>query len=241
MSDGDEVWKDIPEFPGYQASSEGRVRNDRRNAVLTGTVTRKGYRQYSLRGVYGRKVAFGHRLVAAAFLGPPPPGNPINHLDGNKLNNRSENVEYIDARGNARHAAALGLLRPGRLLGERNPGPKLTSQKVRAMRAQRRQGVTLASLGRRFGVTAQSAQRVVSRKDWKHIGQRGGEPVGLPVPQHPRRVIVVATGMARTSRRAPPPPRAPARRRRFTARSAGPPRPTSRRAGSAVSGTSAAG
>lgn len=167
----DEVWKDIPGFPGYQASTEGRVRNARRGCVLTGTVTRNGYRQYNLRGARGRRVAFGHRLVAAAFLGPspPPPGNLVNHLDGNKLNNRVSNLEYTDARGNARHAAALGLLRPVRLLGERNPGAKLTAEKVRAMREQRRQGVTLAALGERFGVTAQSAQRVVSRKDWKHI------------------------------------------------------------------------
>jgi hypothetical protein len=170
MSD-DEVWRDIPEFPNYQASSEGRVRNLKRNCVLTGTVTKKGYRQYSLRGVGGRRVAYGHRLVAAAFLGPSPapPCNLINHLDTNQLNNRPTNLEYTTPSGNARHAAAHGLLKPVRLLGEKNPQAKLSEASVRAIRALRQQGVSVAALGKQFGVTERAAHLVVTGQVWRHV------------------------------------------------------------------------
>jgi hypothetical protein len=110
-------------------------------------------------------------LVAAAFLGPAPspPGNLINHLDTNKLNNRPTNLEYTTPSGNARHAAAHGLLKPVHLLGEKNPRAKLTEANVRAMRVQRQQGVSFADLARQYGVTSRAAHRVVTRKDWKHV------------------------------------------------------------------------
>jgi hypothetical protein len=167
----DEEWKDIPGYPDHQASSEGRIRNVRRGQILTGTVTRRGYRQYNLRGVRGRKVVFGHRLVASAFLGPPPPapGNLVNHLDTNKLNNRPENLEYTDPRGNVRHAAAHGLIKPVRLLGEQNPNSKLTAEQVREMRALHQQGAAVAALAKQFGVTTRCGYRVIRRKDWKHV------------------------------------------------------------------------
>ena len=63
-----EQWKDIPGYPGYEASTLSRIRNARLgNRLVVGTVTRKGFRQVSLRGSRSRKTAFVHRLVFAAF------------------------------------------------------------------------------------------------------------------------------------------------------------------------------
>lgn len=51
-----------------------------------------------------------HQLVAGAFLGACPEGLEINHIDGNQLNNRMENLEYITHRENILHAHRTGLI-----------------------------------------------------------------------------------------------------------------------------------
>ena len=66
----EEVWKDIPGYQGYAASTLGRIKNTNRNVVLTGTMTKEGYRQVCIRAGDRRRVAYIHRLVAFAFLGP---------------------------------------------------------------------------------------------------------------------------------------------------------------------------
>ena len=57
-----------------------------------------------------------HELVLLHTKGPRPSGMEINHIDGNKLNNRPENIEYCTKLENIRHAVATGLQKgsPGR-------------------------------------------------------------------------------------------------------------------------------
>src|SRR4051812_34585847 len=89
-----EVWKSIPGFHRYEASTEGRIRNARTGRVLVGTVTKKGYRQYNLRGPRGRRVELGHRLVAATFFGPPPRNCFVDLQNGDRLDCRPANLAY---------------------------------------------------------------------------------------------------------------------------------------------------
>jgi hypothetical protein len=112
-------------------------------------------------------------LVALTFHGLPPERFVCNHKNADKLDNRASNLEWISVRANIQHAASLGLLRCGRLKGEENPNVKLTEEEVRQMRAQRLAGVTLAALGRQYGVTAQTAHLVTTGKTWRHLGGEG--------------------------------------------------------------------
>ena len=50
-----------------------------------------------------------HSIVAECALGPRPEGLVINHIDGNKLNNHPNNLEYCTIAENIRHAINLGL------------------------------------------------------------------------------------------------------------------------------------
>ncbi|AMV29393.1 NUMOD4 motif protein [Gemmata sp. SH-PL17] len=165
----DEQWQDVPGYRDYQASTEGQIRNRRSGRVLTGTITKNGYRQVNVnRGGY-RVCAFAHRLVALAFFGPAPPGYVTNHLNANKLDNRPSNLEWTTPEGNSQHAVALGLFKPVRLFGEKNPNAKLTADRVRELRALRQQGTSFAELGRVFGVSTRYAYLVANRTYWKHV------------------------------------------------------------------------
>lgn len=91
-----EDWAPIEEFPGYSVSSQGRVRNDNFERVLTRLVNQHGIVHVGLvkgRLQYKRGVAL---LVARSFLPEPFPEtfDTVIHLDGDKLNCRAENLMW---------------------------------------------------------------------------------------------------------------------------------------------------
>lgn len=115
----DEVWAQIPGQPNYECSSIGRVRSTemvvhRRHTspftkpgrvLTTGLCSRTGYLKIKL-GYKGKTLAV-HRLVATTFLSGS--GACVNHKDGNKQNNRRENLEWATYSENNTHAyRALG-------------------------------------------------------------------------------------------------------------------------------------
>ena len=85
--------------PCWQVSSFGRCR-DTRGKITTGWPT-AGYRRVH---ILGHKTLV-HRLVAHAFLGPPPSEAAwqVNHVDGNRSNNRKDNLEWVSQSENTRH------------------------------------------------------------------------------------------------------------------------------------------
>lgn len=122
-----EIWRKIPGWENYEASSLGRIRSiDRkdtigrrvRGKVRALTPNEKGYLQVQVSKdgkKFSRKV---HALVCAAFHGARPDGDIVTrHLDGNQLNNvptnlawgtRSENNYDRYAHANARKAQTHG-------------------------------------------------------------------------------------------------------------------------------------
>lgn len=107
-----EIWKTIIEYPNYEVSNQGNVRNR-----VTGRVLKQckvgGYLKVGLReGKLKQKQITVHRLVACAFL-PNPDSKPcVNHIDGNKHNNQVDNLEWVSYSENSQHAYRTGLLKP---------------------------------------------------------------------------------------------------------------------------------
>lgn len=109
-----EMWKPIPGYADrYEVSSEGRVRSisgmrgsREKPYYIKGFVDKIGYVRIVL--YYNRRrVSHGlHVLVARAFLGMPPEGCEVNHIDLNKSNNRIDNLEYVTKKENQQHARA---------------------------------------------------------------------------------------------------------------------------------------
>lgn len=101
------MWKDIKGYEGlYQVSDKGQVRRfykDRYPKMLKNRPS-ANYYTVSLSNKCVKKTFAVHRLVAETFLDKPEGATEVNHKDGNKLNNRVENLEWVTQRENIRHA-----------------------------------------------------------------------------------------------------------------------------------------
>ena len=103
----EEFWKAIPGFENYEISTHGRLRK------YLKCTNRNGYTETSLSNGKGKvkKTIDIHKLVMETFIGPPPRGHNINHKDGNKINPRLDNLEYVTFSENSKHAVRTGLLK----------------------------------------------------------------------------------------------------------------------------------
>ena len=120
-----EIWKDIKGFENmYAVSNLGRVKSKARKVwnhnnywirperILKAQVSDRGYLRIRLGHNKTKCTRRIHRLVAEAFI--PNPNNlpEVNHIDGDKLNNKVNNLEWISKSNNLKHAVQLGLLTP---------------------------------------------------------------------------------------------------------------------------------
>jgi HNH endonuclease/NUMOD4 motif len=165
-------WRPVVGYEGlYEVSDRGDVRRAaagkgaRAGRVLRGQWD-GGYRRVTLYGA-GRRRAHGvHQLVAAAFIGPCPPGLEVNYRDGDKANNRPGNLEYTTSSGNRFHAYRLGLAPSG----ERHRDAKLTERDVTEIRRRYKPWVcSFRRLAREFGVHDSTVRQVVAGRTWKQV------------------------------------------------------------------------
>lgn len=117
----EEVWKPIDGFPGYEVSNLGRVRSFHNNRygvkddfrILKASLDKTtGYLKVSLWKNNKGTTKPIHKLVADSFLPKCGPKTDVNHIDGNKLNNRVSNLEFVTRSENMKHAYSIGLATP---------------------------------------------------------------------------------------------------------------------------------
>ena len=106
----EEIWKTIKGFENYKVSNTGKVYSLAKNEVMKPWIINSGYQVISLfdRGV--RKHMLVHRLVALNFIDNPLNKPQVNHIDGDKLNNNVDNLEWTTASENINHNKVLGRL-----------------------------------------------------------------------------------------------------------------------------------
>lgn len=173
----------IPSVDFAYATCDGEIYSNHPNSKWRGAMRKlravengRGY----LRVVCGGKLRSVHALVAEAFIGPRPSGLEVNHKDGDKRNNRPENLEYVTRSENMRHCFRIGLGNPPR--GDNHFSVKLKSaEQVKVCwdywmlcdgRAKLPNGA-MKYLCEKYGVTDTAIRRYAVNKFSTAFGQRG--------------------------------------------------------------------
>lgn len=105
-----EMWVNAIGYSNYKISSYGRLLSIKSNKILRPVKCGK-YLAYTVTHRNPRKREYAHRMVALAFLGSQPSNkHNINHIDGDKYNNKLENIEWVTQSENTIHAYKLGLM-----------------------------------------------------------------------------------------------------------------------------------
>ena len=115
-----EIWKDVIGYKGfYQVSNLGRIRSlDRtvergcsylpiKGKVLTGHINGDGYHFIGLCKNNIRKFLAIHRIVAQAFIKNKYDKPCIDHIDGNRLNNNVENLQWCTNKENMNNPISI--------------------------------------------------------------------------------------------------------------------------------------
>lgn len=164
------MYKDVVGYEGkYKVSSDGLVLSVRTGKILKPIKMKSGYCYVHLcDGKCNTKLCKLHRVVAKAFI--PNPNNlpQINHINGNKSDNRVENLEWCDAYHNMRHAINSGIMNT---LGENNPSAKLTYNNVKYIRNTYVRGSSVfgtTALAKQFGVSNVLISKIVRGELWNN-------------------------------------------------------------------------
>ena len=169
-----EMWLPAVGYEGiYEASDLGRIRSMR---TMTNTFTGKilkpspNARDYQQVSLYKNGIKSSirvHIIVAESFIGPRPSGKQINHIDGDRKNNRADNLEYVTQSENMLHAYRLGLESPTR--GEAHGMAKLTEDNVHEIRRRLLRKETNKSIAARFNVCQQTISMIATGKRWGYL------------------------------------------------------------------------
>ena len=110
---------------------------------LSKYITKNGYYEVAL-SVNGKRVKHSlHRLIGKAFVAGYSEELTINHIDGNKLNNSHENLEWVSLAKNTKLQWETGLVD---LNGENHPSHKLTTKQVVYIRKLLNKGISAHTL-----------------------------------------------------------------------------------------------
>lgn len=177
-----ERWRLIPHYPAYEISDRGRVRR-RVSArgwgaghILRPAAARGGHLYVMLSNGNGHtRKQFVHRLVALAFIGPPPfEGALVLHEDDEPTNNTPDNLYWgthlenvFDAKLNRKPAQSKRTR--GGQPGEANGSAVLTRRQVGRIKGLLGLGLCGACIARLHGVKKETIYAIAKGRIWSHL------------------------------------------------------------------------
>ena len=165
-----EIWRNIKGFEGhYQISNYGRVKSFKNSKIkiLKPFIDKDGYFQVMLCNEFVKKKFKVHRLVAEPFIPNPENKETVNHIDGCKMNNFVENLEWNSQRENNCHALKVGLRKPHKGIGR-----KLTDEQAAWCRAVYISGdkeFGTSALARKLNISNPVIHNLLNYKTYKNV------------------------------------------------------------------------
>ncbi len=169
----DDQFRPIEGYPAYRVSRDGEVQS-RWSRTVHKTLTDawltlkpipcRGYSTVNLGNGVGKRRFYVHRLVLEAFVGPRPHGMVCRHLDGDRANNRVENLAWGTYAENE-----ADKLRHGTWLVGEQINAKLTEAEVREIRKLRVGGMTFSEIADAYEVSRHNVKAIVYRRSWRHL------------------------------------------------------------------------
>lgn len=154
----------------YYATDDGHIYSEHLQRNISEYTDKDGYKKVRLsNGDGSRKVFSVHRLILETFQ---PNENSdklqVNHKDGNKANNKLENLEWVTCKQNIIHAYNLGLYSN---IGDNNNGDhKLcTSQVLEIIDLLLKQELTIQQIANKYNVSKYAIECIKYKKTWKHL------------------------------------------------------------------------
>lgn len=161
----------IKGFEDYTVTADGEIYSTKykQKRMLKPRKNIRGYLYVNLCKDGKYKSLKVHHLVAKAFI-PNPKNLPhVNHIDGNKLNNKKENLEWCTPSENMKHAIRTGLNKALKH-GEESSNAKLTEKEIKEIRMKYvPYKYTMKMLAEEYGVTPDNIKIILSRKIWKNV------------------------------------------------------------------------
>jgi len=136
----------------YTVSKSGIITNNKTNNIIRGEINNAGYRRVKLAG----KRYFVHRLVAEQYIPNPHDKPTVNHKNGNKLDNRVENLEWMTHSENQQHSTQV----LGNRKGEKNGNFKHSDETIELVREKIEAGQSRRSIARELKLPQSTVQAI---------------------------------------------------------------------------------
>lgn len=177
----EEVWKDVPGYEGYyQVSDQGRVKSlgrvvsgkrpyTKTDRILLPSNDRDGYKRVTLSKDCIKEYYSIHRLVLTAFVGVNDDKPIACHCDGDRSNNRLDNLRWDTTQGNNDDTLKYGT----RLFGSKSTNHLLDEIDVLMMRFLLTLKLSIRQIRTLFNVSYSCVKHIEKGRSWKHVQIEG--------------------------------------------------------------------